>query len=226
MSSSSGRLVTDERLSQFARLHRRSGDPLDGARQLAERLRAARLTRARLILAKVVGDPGAALLLPSAPRAGGPRVWVEPRTLSANLLRRRVRALGSHGREPLVVAAVAAARFAGLDGPALAAAEGWLACPCPAHVDSAGLLAERPQAPDHPGDARAPARALWAVAATLAAPDEITAKDRAIEAVQCASRVAGCEHEVRLRSRCGCDGPRNAGLDAAMRAAIRAWALR
>lgn len=219
--------MTDERLNHLARLHRRSGDPHDGARQLAERLRAARLTRARLILAKVVGDPGAALLLPSAPRGGAPRVWVEPRTLSTLLLRRRVRALGSiHGREPLVVAVVAAARFVGLEGLALTAAEGWLACPCPAHRVAPGLLAERPQAPDHPGDARAPARTVWAVGATLAADDEVTAMDRAIEAVVCAARVTGCEHEVRARSRCGCDGPGNARLDAAIRAAIRGWALR
>jgi hypothetical protein len=116
------------------------GDPDAAVAAIVARLRAGEVDEARVRLAALLGDPAARKLLgPLAP------------PVPANA-RELARALGASGAETLVRATLVAARaMAATADPrtwnlsralaAMKAADDWLRCPCPEHVEAARRVA-------------------------------------------------------------------------------------
>ncbi len=230
--------MTDARTTDLARRYRATNDPEDGARLLAERLRAGTLSLTQVVLAKRLGDPAAAAVLPGAPRPVPARPGPQ-RSRPAPHLRtivRRIQALVGRDRRAAVLVALAAARHAGGTGPVLAAAEAWLACPCQAHAAPAvGRALREPPAVTVTGTPGGVERAVWALAAALVSSNDGEAVRLAVEAARAAAFARG--PRVRCRScsgpwswPCSCDRqtigrPDAPGVLAAIDAAVRAWAL-
>jgi len=132
--------------ARLRRLERRA-PPVERGRLLRERLRAGRLDPDRLSLAAYLGD-----------RVASETLGADAPVPSADL-REWVALLAPWGKEACVRAAVAAARRAVGPSPALAAAEAWLACPCPGHRRAAGVAAGHAAEP-LPAEAAARAAAV------------------------------------------------------------------
>lgn len=115
--------MSDEGLRELERAWRRSGDPIDEGRLLAEALRLGRLVRERVELAAYLRHEPARLALGDGAPAGEHVPWPS-----------WVAAVDDDGRRALVRALVAGVRaWRGLTDPGLIAAsealEGWLALP-------------------------------------------------------------------------------------------------
>lgn len=107
--------MSDERRRELERTWRTSGDPLDGAALLRERVRLGELEARRIALAAYLGDPAARAAAPDAPVAdpaaplagwlaaapsGGPQTW--PRAGLVVLRAARARAAADAEVEPLL----------------------------------------------------------------------------------------------------------------------------
>lgn len=232
--------MTDARTTDLARRYRATNDPEDGARLLAERLRTGAVTFTQVVIAKRLGDPAAAAILPGAPRPapsapGPPRLRPSP---SLRAAARRVRGLVRGERRAAVLVALAAARHARGTGPALAAAEAWLACPCPAHAAPAlGRALHEPPEVTITGTPDGVERAVWALAGTLVTSSDHEAQRLAVEAARAAAYARGprvwcgaCASSHLQQLACLCDRQTSGRPDAkgvllAIEAALGDWAL-
>ena len=229
--------MTDARTTDLARRYRATNDPEDGARLLAERLRAGSLSLTQVVLAKRLGDPAAAAVLPGAPRPVPARAGPQRSRPAPHLrtIARRIRALVRRDRRAAVLVALAAARHAGGTGAVLRAAAGWLLCPCQAHAAPAvGTALREPPEVTITGTPGGVERAVWALAATLVSSDDGEAVRLSVEAARAAAFARG--PRVRCPScsvgsgPCSCDRqtigrPDAPGVLAAIDAAVREWAL-